>query len=105
MQVQVNSDASVAVDAALSSFVESHVSSSLSRFADQIIRVEIHLSDVNSEKFGERDKRCLMEARPSGADPVTVTEEAATVDAAVRGAARKMSRLLTSRLGRAESRR
>jgi hypothetical protein len=105
MQIQVNSDRSVDVDAAFSSFVDSTVSTSLSRFEGDVSRVEIHLSDVNSEKFGTHDKRCLMEARPTGQDPVVVTEQAATLDEAVRGATQKMVRLLTSRFGKRDVRR
>ena len=105
MQIQVNSDRSVDVDAAFTAFVDSTVSMSLSRFEGDISRVEVHLSDVNADKFGTHDKRCLMEARPAGQDPVVVTEEAATLDAAVRGATQKMVRLLTTRFGKRDARR
>jgi hypothetical protein len=104
MQVQVNSDNSVAVDATLAAAVESTVSGGLERFAGQISRVEIHLSDANAEKSGSRDKRCLLEARIKGQDPVAVTDEAATEEQAVQGATRKMDRLLSSRFGRLEAR-
>ena len=105
MHIQVNSDSSVAVDAALSAFVESNLRSGLARLAGQISRVEVHLSDVNGERSGSRDKRCLMEARPAGRDPVVVTEQAATVETAVRGAIQKVDRLLGSDFGRLEARR
>ena len=100
MQIQVNSDSSVAVDVDLSAFVEANVNSVLARFADRISRIEVHLSDVNGERFGNQDKRCLMEARATGRDPVAVTEEAATWELAVKGAANKMQRLLRSTFGR-----
>jgi hypothetical protein len=105
IQIQVNSDSSLAVDAAFSAFIDSTVATSLSRFEGDVSRVEVHLSDVNSEKFGTHDKRCLMEARPTGQDPVVVTDEAATIEAAVRGATQKMVRLLTSRFGKRDARR
>jgi ribosome-associated translation inhibitor RaiA len=100
MQIQVNSDSSVAVDIALTAFVEATMNKALDRFADQITRVEVHLSDVNSERFGTHDNRCLIEVRPTGRDPVVVTEEASTPGLAVQGAANKMKRLLTSEFGR-----
>ena len=42
------------------------------RFGQRLTRVEVHLSDTNAEKHGPKDKRCRIEARPSGKDPVTV---------------------------------
>ena len=104
MQIQVNSDSSIAVDSELSRLVESTVNNALKRFEDRITRVEVHLSDVNGDKFGIQDKRCLMEARPAGRDPVAVSNQAATIEEAVRGAAQKLKRLLDSLFGRAEDR-
>ena len=44
--------------------VEAVVRGALDRFSEQITRVEVHLSDENSDKkFGTDDKRCLLEAR------------------------------------------
>jgi hypothetical protein len=100
MQVQVNSDRSVNVDDEFSQLVEMTVNKSLARFDGRITRVEVHLSDVNSGKFGSDDKRCLMEARPAGRDPVAVTNEAATLEELVRGASDKLRRLLSSLFGR-----
>lgn len=100
MQIQVNSDQSVAVDAGLAAFVEETVRRVLTRWTNDVSRVEIHLSDVNGERFGTMDKRCLLEARPAGGDPVAVTAEGGAVEAAVRAAAQKMDRLLDSRFGK-----
>ena len=100
MQIQVNSDSSVAVDSELSRLVESTVNKALERFNDRITRVEVHLSDVNGPKPGIQDKRCLMEARPAGLDPVAVNNQAATLEEAVWGAAQKLKRLLDSLFGR-----
>src|SRR2546421_6302473 len=46
--------------------VESSVQSALSRFASQITRVEVHLSDENAQKGGDHDKKCTVEARVAG---------------------------------------
>jgi hypothetical protein len=100
MQIQVNSDNSVAVDSELTQILEANISHTLQRFGERLTRVEVHLSDVNGGKFGTADKRCLLEARPSGRDPVTVTNDAATPELAVKGAAQKMERLLTSTFAR-----
>lgn len=80
--------------------VEAEVEGMLSRFREQITRVEVHISDENAGKPGSADKRCLMEARPTGLQPVAVTHLAATIDGAVSGAAGKLRNALKSTLGR-----
>jgi hypothetical protein len=102
MQIQVNSDRSVEVNTSLTESLQADISHVLDRFNERITRVEVHLSDIDGERSGKPDKRCLMEARPNGRDPVVVTDEALTVELAVQGAARKMQRLLTSTFGRLE---
>jgi ribosome-associated translation inhibitor RaiA len=74
----------------------------LSRFSDRITRVEVHLSDQNSDKSGQDDKRCMMEARIEGRQPTAVTHQAATLDDAVDGAADKLKRSIESTLERLE---
>lgn len=100
MQIQMNTDSSIEGSAGLTSWVETLVQSELERFAGQITRIEIHLSDVNGERGGGMDKRCMIEARMEGRPPRAVTDQAATIDAAVTGAAGKMKRALESDLGR-----
>lgn len=100
MQIQVNSNSSVAVHDELTRLVQTNVTHALERFADRITRVEVHLSDVNGEKAGHQDKRCLMEARPAGHDPVAVTDLAATLEEAIHGAALKLQRRLSTLFGR-----
>jgi ribosome-associated translation inhibitor RaiA len=104
MQIQVNSNSSVAVDGELSQLVESTVNHALKRFEARITRVEVHLSDENDDKGGIRDKRCLMEARPAGHEPVAVTNQAASLEEALDGAVQKLKRLLDSLFGQAEDR-
>lgn len=104
MRVQVNSGSSVEVDSELSRRIESTVTRILNLFEDQITRVEVHLSDVNSDKSGAQDKRCLMEARPAGLDPIAVTNLAANVEDAIKGAAEKLKTALEKQSGRARSR-
>ncbi len=104
MKIQVNSDKEVRTDAEFQRFAKETVGRTLQRFEKQLTRVEVHLSDVNSTKPGPRDKRCLLEARPARQKPVSVTQTASTVERALQGAARKMSRLLTTSFGKLEVR-
>lgn len=100
MQVLTNTDTHVHGDERLTAIVETVVTAALERFAPQITRVEVHLSDENGGKGGGDDKRCVMEARVEGRPPAAVTHKAATVDAALHGAADKLARALESTLGR-----
>lgn len=100
MQIQVNTDHNIEGREALAAYVSNVVESALSHVSDHITRVEVHLSDENGDKSGQNDKRCLMEARLEGRQPIAVTDEAATVDQAVDGASDKLARLIESTLGR-----
>jgi hypothetical protein len=100
MQIQVNTDDSVEGRDALLIQVEAAVEAALGRFGDQLTRVEVHLSDVNSGRGGSEDKRCMMEARPAGQQPVAVTHNAASLVEAYEGAAGKLQNLLQSRFGK-----
>lgn len=103
MKIQVNTDTHIEGREALASQVNATVEHALQRFQSQITRVEVHLSDQNGGKSGQIDKRCVMEARLEGRQPIAATDEAPTMEQAVRGAADKLSRLIDSQLGRAAS--
>ena len=100
MLIQVNTDGNIEGGEKFTNYVESDVGNLLSRVSDHLTRLEIHLSDQNGAKTGSNDKRCLMEARPEGRQPVIVSHEAATVEDAWTGAAKKLVRLLEADLGR-----
>ncbi len=100
MQIQLNTDESVDGREALGRHAEEVVRRTLGRFSDDVTRVEIHLSDVNGQKAGENDKRCLMEARVAGRQPIAVTEQANSLHQAIDGAAQKLKRSLDSTLSK-----
>lgn len=100
MQIQFNTDESVDGRDVLGRHAEEVVRRALDRFSDDVTRVEIHLSDVNGQKAGENDKRCLMEARVAGRQPIAVTEQANSLHQAIDGAAQKLKRSLDSALGK-----
>ena len=101
MQIQINTDDNIEGREALADQVRGVVENALSRFSDHITRVEVHLSDENSDKKGGNDEmRCMMEARIEGRQPIAVTHQAASLDQAVDGAADKLTRLIESTLGR-----
>jgi ribosome-associated translation inhibitor RaiA len=104
MQIQVHTDRNVDVSDGMVRRIEAELESALSRFRDQITRVEIHLGDENAGKSGGPDKRCTVEARPAGHQPVAVTHHAASLGEACSGAVQKLGTLLENRYGRADNR-
>jgi ribosome-associated translation inhibitor RaiA len=101
MQIQINTDHNIEGSDRLAQQVEAIVGDALDRFGSQITRVEVHLSDENSDKkFGAEDKRCLLEARLAGLQPISVSDQAATLEQAVEGAVEKLKHSLDSTLGR-----
>lgn len=101
MQIQVNTDNNITVHKALAESIEANLNHVLARFAGQITRLEVHISDENStSKTGVIDKRCLLEARLAGRDPTSVSALALTIEQAVNGAAHKMVSHLGSELGK-----
>lgn len=101
MQIQINTDHNIAGTEALAAYVRSETEGALSRFSEHITRVEVHLSDENSDKKGGKDShRCVMEARLQGRQPLAVTHQATTLEQAFNGAADKLIRLIESAIGR-----
>lgn len=102
MQIQVNTDNNVEGREALEARVQAAVESALRRFADRLTRVEVHLGDQSAARSGGADKRCAMEARPAGRQPVAATHQARTLEEAYEGAAKKLRALLDTDFGRAD---
>ena len=100
MKIQINTDHNIHGHEATIEQIEATVEATLGHLSEHIARVEVHVSDENAKKGGSTDKRCMMEARLEKHQPIAVTEEAATIDEAVDGAANKLKRLLDHTLGR-----
>jgi len=54
MQIQINTDGNIEGKERLAEQVEAVVRDNLDRFSEQITRVEVHLSDENSDHFGPK---------------------------------------------------
>jgi len=100
MKVQINTDHNVEGHEALAAHIRGVVDSALSSVSDHITRVEVHLTDESGHKDTQNDKRCMMEARLEGRQPIAVTHHATNLHEAVDGAADKLSRLVESTVGR-----
>ncbi len=100
MKIQVSTDNTVEGHDELSRQTEAIVERGLERFGDRVTRVEVHLSDVDGAKHSADDKRCLLEARLAGHQPLVVSDQADSLRSATTGATRKLVRTLDSTLGR-----
>ncbi|MEC9372207.1 MAG: HPF/RaiA family ribosome-associated protein [Planctomycetota bacterium] len=97
MQIQINFG-NIPASAALEQQINERLDSEIGRFRERLTRVEVHVSDVNSHaRSGPDDKRCLMEARPAGLDPVSAEAHHEDLYTAIREAARKLLRVLEHR--------
>jgi ribosome-associated translation inhibitor RaiA len=104
MRVLVNSDNSVNVPSELAGEIAETVEKAMRLFADDITRIEVHLGDVNADRGGAADKRCLLEARLAGLKPIAVDHHASTLQQAFNGALTKLQRNLESTQGKLRGR-
>jgi ribosome-associated translation inhibitor RaiA len=102
MDIQFNTDSSVMGTENVAERIEARLRKRLGRFEERLTRLEVHVGDNNARKGGGGDKRCTIEARPRGGNPVTVTAQAGDIDAAARQAGTKMASLLESLFGKAD---
>jgi ribosome-associated translation inhibitor RaiA len=80
--------------------LEASLTENLSRYSEHITRLEVHLSDENGDKESQDDKKCLIEARLKGRQPIAVTKSANTYDQAVDGATDKLKASLDTIIGK-----
>lgn len=100
MQIEINTDNTIERHEPLTRHVETVVREVLSRFAKQITRVVVHLSDTNDHKNSNGDHRCMMEARIEGHPPIATSDHGASLHQAIHGAAEKLKRSIDHTLGR-----
>ena len=104
MQIQVNTGNGVQNTETLERWATEYLSESLSRFALELTRVEVQITDENRGKKGPDDMRCMLEARLNGHAPVAVNQNGASMDIAVRGASHKLIHALDHALGKLDRR-
>ena len=100
MQVNVNTGNGIENKETLERWADEFLNESLARFNQEITRVEVQLSDENSGKKGVADKRCMLEARLNGHEPLAVNHHGETQDEAFRGATQRLIRLLEHTYGK-----
>lgn len=104
MQVQVNTDDHIQGGESLAQWIQDEAGARLARFRENITRLEVFLTDLDGAKSGADDKRCRLEARVVGRQPVTVTADADKMTSAFISAVEKLARALDTDLGRVKDR-
>lgn len=95
MNIIVNTDAHTAGHQTVIRLVEETLQRKLARFEERLTRVEVQLTDQNSSgKSGPDDKKCVIEARLAGFQPITVSDERDSWEHALNEAANKMKTAL-----------
>lgn len=101
MQIEVSTGNQLDVSPEFPGYVDATVGDTLGRFDDRITRVLVHFGDENStSKAGDNDKRCTVEVRVNGLDPIAVTSNAGGLEQALDSALDKMVKTLDRTLER-----
>ena len=100
MEINVNTDNTIDRHQGLDERVRENVESAINRFSEQVRRVDVHLSNENSQKHEDGSNYCMMEARVAGYAPVVVHAHAENLHLSISNAASKLQRALDHALGR-----
>ena len=104
LKILIRTDKNIESSVGLEEHVRISVKKATAHFDERLTRVEVHLRDVNGDKFGERDHECTMEARLRGVKPLAVTHADSNVHQAIAGAAERLHNAVANLVGRMAAR-
>ncbi|MEX1202570.1 MAG: HPF/RaiA family ribosome-associated protein [Ferruginibacter sp.] len=90
MLIQINTDKNIEGTTEMISHFTTLIQDQLQRFDEHITRIVVFLSDENASREAGNDKKCILEARPKGKDPIVVTTVTDTIHQSVKIASEKM---------------
>lgn len=100
MEILINTDNNINGSAQMIAYFKEETKTSFERFSEHLSRIEIKISDENGDKSGENDKRCVLESRIKGMQPMAVTGFGSAVEKAFQAAVDKMKTSLDSKIGK-----
>ena len=103
MEILINTDNNISASAELRSYLTADLEASIERFAEHLTRLEVKISDENGKKEGDKDKKCVLEARLRGMQPLAVTGHGNSIDQALAEASSKMKTSLDTTMGKLRS--
>ena len=98
MLVQINTDRNIEGSTEMIEHFTALLKERLGRFEENITRLEVHLSDENAARDAGDDKKCVLEVRLKGKDPVVISTLESTIHKSVKSAADKMFLTLEKQL-------
>lgn len=90
MTIQVNTDHNIDGTEDLTTYIKELINDKLKRFDSHLTRIEVHLSDENAGKGGSDDKKCSVEARLEGHDPIFASSTSNEMHIAISEAVQKI---------------
>ncbi len=100
MTIQLNSDKNLDIHEDFEDTLKQMITTGLAHVSDHITRIEVHLSDQNGAKAGIDDKRCVLEARQEGKQPIAVSADGNTHEQSLKAAIQKLKVSLETIIGR-----
>lgn len=77
---------------ALGEHIERQIEHALRHHESRFTRVDVHVHDDKAGRDGAADKRCVIEVRPAGADPLAVNDHGDDFYSTATLAAKKLER-------------
>lgn len=100
MNIQLNTDNNLTLKNEYADKLQSILNKEFDRFSEFLTRIEVHFADENSHKKSTGDKKCTLEARLKGRQPVAVSAFGDSYDIAVSGAVHKLKASLDTITGK-----
>src|SRR5664279_5705681 len=100
MIIQLNAGKDLNIHESFGEKLKDLLTVGLKHFSEHITRLEVHLSDENGTKKGVNDKRCILETRIEGRQPIAVTADAHTHEELVKAAMDKLKTSLDTIIGK-----
>ena len=96
MQILIHTDGNIEMSSDLMGAIEERLTKELHRFSPGLMRVDVHLADINGTHFEVNDKECTLSLRVARRSPITVSDRAPSSILSVEGATAKAGRLLAA---------
>lgn len=100
MLIQLNADNNLKLKEEYASKLNEILEGELDRYEEFLTRIEVHLAYENSHKSSSDDKKCTLEARLKGRQPIAVSATGDTYDIAVSAAIDKLRAALDTITGK-----
>jgi ribosome-associated translation inhibitor RaiA len=103
MKILINTDHNISGNEEMREPLRAAIENAFERFSEHLTRVEVKISDENADKDSDNDKRCVLEVRLKGMQPIVVKSHGNSIENAVDEAIDKMKTSLDTVMGRLQN--